>query len=639
MLLTKAQNALYCGMKIENNKIGAITEGFGENDITVVGVNKDALEFVSQMFQNDIYSNKLLAAIRETIANAIDEHKKFNIEEPVLVEYIYRPEQQQDYLVIRDFAKGLDEKNLREVFGGLFCSTKNLTNDSTGGFGVGAKSPICYNENFLVNSFFENKKLSFMFFRDKGKTGSSITKIAKFNTEETNEPSGIELKIPILSGDRNRCIDITRCFVQAQSLDTKIVFKYKNESYTPLLEDQWDLGLVKICQKKEGALYAHGIRMGAIVYPIPSSFSAPTGVEYKQDTLFEVPIGTFSMPPSRETLSDTPENIKKWNLIKNKIQEFHKDCLQKFEVKFENLAECQLKSECFRFAPHTFGIPYCSSTTYSDKINKRMVVAVEGNRSKRLWIDRINSFNKENPETRIVVAFFNREKTPKVKDFLSTFDKVKDIDECIFVKNDKRFKPDEKAKHADKEFVFKKKESSYGSFRFEKMTIEDFCFNNPLPDEVPDLKSIKSIKELKEISIASFDQLNHHSGAGEPGVWYVCNSAVKILEEMGYLRWREADTKDVIEQLFQKEREFVEKQTTLCTMCNFSLLSKKTREILYKHNRSNQEKGFFHVQRIQKAIEKIADKSPLHRKLLDKTSNLCYNGLNRKEIKHIINNI
>ena len=171
------------------------------------------------------------------------------------------------------------------------------------------------------------------------------------------------------------------------------------------------------------------------------------------------------------------------------------------------------------------------------------------------------------------------------------------------------------------------------------MTIEDFCFNNPLPDEVPDLKSIKSIKELKEISIASFDQLNHHSGAGEPGVWYVCNSAVKILEEMGYLRWREADTKDVIEQLFQKEREFVEKQTTLCTMCNFSLLSKKTREILYKHNRSNQEKGFFHVQRIQKAIEKIADKSPLHRKLLDKTSNLCYNGLNRKEIKHIINNI
>ena len=160
-------------MKLENNSIGTLSQGFESKDVSVVGVNADALEIVSQMFQNDIYSNKLEAAIRETIANAIDEHVKYNVD--LFVDVRLETQKNETWLSVRDFAKGLDEKNLREVFGGLFCSTKNLTNSATGGFGIGAKSPICYAESFIVASFFEGKKTSFVFYRDRGVTGSSIT--------------------------------------------------------------------------------------------------------------------------------------------------------------------------------------------------------------------------------------------------------------------------------------------------------------------------------------------------------------------------------------------------------------------------------------------------------------------------------
>jgi hypothetical protein len=99
-------------MKLQNNSIGTLSQGFESKDISVVSVNADALEIVSQMFQNDIYSNKLEAAIRETTANAIDEHIKYNIDRDV--EINLETVKNETWLSVRDFAKGLDEKDLRE---------------------------------------------------------------------------------------------------------------------------------------------------------------------------------------------------------------------------------------------------------------------------------------------------------------------------------------------------------------------------------------------------------------------------------------------------------------------------------------------------------------------------------------------
>ena len=62
---------------------------------------------------------------------------------------------------VRDYAKGLDESGVRNIFGMYFRSTKSTSNDSVGGFGVGSKAGHCYNDTFFVTSFFEGKKTTY----------------------------------------------------------------------------------------------------------------------------------------------------------------------------------------------------------------------------------------------------------------------------------------------------------------------------------------------------------------------------------------------------------------------------------------------------------------------------------------------
>lgn len=156
------------------------------NELVKSTIASERIDAAIHILRDKIYSNKEKAALFETLSNAVDEHKKHNVKRPVEV-YLTATN-----LVIRDYALGLSEEKVLQVFFQYFESTKNDSNLSIGGFGIGAKAPLSYTDNFTVTSYFGGKAITFASIIN-GKA-SYVTKVFE---EESEEPTGIEVNIPL----------------------------------------------------------------------------------------------------------------------------------------------------------------------------------------------------------------------------------------------------------------------------------------------------------------------------------------------------------------------------------------------------------------------------------------------------------
>lgn len=158
--------------------------------------------------RDKIYSDKLKAAITETLTNAIDEHRKHKVARPVDV-FIFDTE-----LVIRDYAAGLSEEKVFGIFFQYFESTKSNNDYDIGGFGIGAKAPGAYSSEYYVNSYYNGKKTSYCSIVDGYE--SKASKVFEAPTDANN--TGIAVRIPFpetSSADKTSANDILHdLFVQ-----------------------------------------------------------------------------------------------------------------------------------------------------------------------------------------------------------------------------------------------------------------------------------------------------------------------------------------------------------------------------------------------------------------------------------------
>lgn len=88
---------------------------------SVMDMDADGMLFAAHYLRDKIYSDKILAVVREYLANAIDEHRKFGISRPVEVTL---PNSFSPDFKVRDFGMGLDDEGIRKIFGRYFKSTK-----------------------------------------------------------------------------------------------------------------------------------------------------------------------------------------------------------------------------------------------------------------------------------------------------------------------------------------------------------------------------------------------------------------------------------------------------------------------------------------------------------------------------------
>lgn len=280
-------------MVVESGK-KAVLSGVEEKKQFSVTLNNKAFKVLT----DNLYADKIGAAIRELSSNAYDAHKeKGNLDIPWK---IHVPSPLEPYFSIRDYGSGLSHEQVLSLYTTFFSSTKDQSNDFVGGYGLGSKSPFAYTSNFVVNSYYNGVVTSYAMYLDNGAPTVSL-----LGSEITEEESGLEIRYSVNSVDFN-------------SFSEKI--KLYSEFYNPTPIGVPDLQpatflvdkIYKSSYQKNG-----GVIIGKVPYPM-SYF--PTSM------FIELDIGEVEVSVSRETVSmDYSDIIHLSKIIESRIVDAIKD--------------------------------------------------------------------------------------------------------------------------------------------------------------------------------------------------------------------------------------------------------------------------------------------------------------------------
>ena len=143
------------------------------------------------ILSSGLYANKIRAIIRELSCNAVDSHAAagktgtpFDVHLPNSLDPTFR---------IRDYGTGLTHDQVTNIYTTYFESTKTNSNEFIGALGLGSKSPFSYTDNFTVVAIRDGiKGVYTAFINNEG-----VPSIALMSQDETDEPSGVEIKFAV----------------------------------------------------------------------------------------------------------------------------------------------------------------------------------------------------------------------------------------------------------------------------------------------------------------------------------------------------------------------------------------------------------------------------------------------------------
>lgn len=281
---------------------------------------------------DNIYKNKRLIAIQETISNALDIHdeigqtKKIDITLPTL---------RDPRFICRDYGTGLDEYGIKKVsqFG---ASDKAKENKSRGAFGLGFKSPCGLCDSFIFYNYINGTK------ETRSMTLNRETFEFRLNLhhqEASTDPAGVEVCININPDEIN---SLYREFFQIiltmpdrfnilNNMDSNPILKSYFDSYIASNNLKINLGNGYFLYSKDDNLKMifnniipdRVLSIGDIVYKFPAFYL--NQIESSSSSHFmpiiPIKIGDINISADRENI----EEHEKYNeYIKNSFFEFKK---------------------------------------------------------------------------------------------------------------------------------------------------------------------------------------------------------------------------------------------------------------------------------------------------------------------------
>jgi hypothetical protein len=143
------------------------------------------------ILSSGLYANKIRAIIRELSCNAVDSHVAAG--KSATPFDVHLPNTLEPHFSIRDYGTGLSHDQVTNIYTTYFESTKTGSNDFIGALGLGSKSPFSYTDNFTVTAIKDGRKGIYSAFIN----GDGVPGIALMMEEQTNEPSGVEVKFSV----------------------------------------------------------------------------------------------------------------------------------------------------------------------------------------------------------------------------------------------------------------------------------------------------------------------------------------------------------------------------------------------------------------------------------------------------------
>lgn len=185
-------------MKLENAHKN-IERGAAVCDEMDFGIDAESIPQILGYLRDSLYSDKILAVVREYSTNAWDAHIEAGCpDRPIEVTM---PTRYNLEFRVRDFGYGLSQKDMAKTFTRFGKSTKRDSNDAVGALGLGCKAGFAYVDQFTVISRHKGTKTIYNCYINENRAGKIMVMV---EPEPTDEESGLELVIAVKKDDIDR---------------------------------------------------------------------------------------------------------------------------------------------------------------------------------------------------------------------------------------------------------------------------------------------------------------------------------------------------------------------------------------------------------------------------------------------------
>jgi hypothetical protein len=165
-------------------------EGISQDTIEM-SLDMDSAQILMQILSKNLYSDAIGSTIREWASNALDSHRKANISDPIIV-FFGKDDQGNYNFSVEDFGVGLDDDDVKNIISKYGKSTKRLSNNELGMFGLGFKVGLAYFSSFYFICRKNGIERKYMMYE-----GEDVNTIDLLYEKATTERNGVKMIIPV----------------------------------------------------------------------------------------------------------------------------------------------------------------------------------------------------------------------------------------------------------------------------------------------------------------------------------------------------------------------------------------------------------------------------------------------------------
>lgn len=266
-------------------------------------INKEKLSKLYGMLSG-LYRNVPGSIIREYCSNAVDAMKEAGKEDEPIYVYLHR-ETENSYLLVKDTGVGMSPDTMKNIYFNYLDSTKELSDDFIGNFGIGGKVALAYTHTFYIDTIFDGILYHYIF--TKQSNGIPVGEL--LFSEFTEECNGTSIKVPIKNGDESTFYNE---FTKQLTYFPQV---YVDSNYYSTLKNDYKIYEDTLFKyRPDQSIRSLHISLGNVPYTIDWSELGRSSIEIPIALTFQ--IGELVPTPSRESIIYSKETIK---LINDRI--------------------------------------------------------------------------------------------------------------------------------------------------------------------------------------------------------------------------------------------------------------------------------------------------------------------------------
>jgi hypothetical protein len=325
------------------------------------------------ILSSDLYSNKILAVVRELSCNAYDSHKESGNKDTPFD--ITLPSTLHPFLIIKDYGTGLKHEQVMSLYTTYFESTKNDSDDYIGQLGLGSKSPFSYTSQFTVESRQDGYTNVYSMYINEG----GVPAVSHMGQQETDEPNGITITIAVKQSDFYKFREAAETALAYFTPYPNVIGDHYRQSVTYRLQkDTWAIRDERVSSYTKSYVIQGFVRYPIDIEQLKSHQSDDCSLTLEGSAIldaplnFIVPIGLVQVAPSREHLSYDKRTIKNLITFINVVADDITNSLSSMISECDTLWDARIAASTFMRQDSPF------RTLYSKLIDKKFKIEYNG---------------------------------------------------------------------------------------------------------------------------------------------------------------------------------------------------------------------------------------------------------------------